>query len=117
MTTTSAPAHNVNPASDVHLDAGCQKGQPCRVWADRVHQEEPGTVAQDLTASNAVPEGAAHALQEMHPDPFVQAATWRLFREAPGLLDAHVWVRLHVAIGTSAQDLLDGLQARRGGTA
>lgn len=26
------------------------------------------------------------ALQEMHPDPFVQVAIWRLYTEAPGLL-------------------------------
>jgi len=37
---------------------------------------------------DTIPEAAVTALQQMHPDPFTQHAIWRLFREAPGLLDA-----------------------------
>lgn len=33
-------------------------------------------------------------LQGMHPDPFVQVAIWRLFREAPGLLDPAAVINL-----------------------
>lgn len=36
---------------------------------------------------DTIPDTAVTALQQMHPDPFVQTAVWRLFREAPGLLD------------------------------
>lgn len=32
-------------------------------------------------------DAVRQALQEMHPDPFVQVAIWRLYTEAPGLLD------------------------------
>lgn len=43
---TTAPAHKVAPTSDAHLTAGCVKGQQCRVWAARIHDEDPKATAR-----------------------------------------------------------------------
>jgi hypothetical protein len=46
------------------------------------------------------------ALRDMHPDPFVQAALWRLYVEAPGLLDATAWVKIATAQGMSPDQMM-----------
>lgn len=45
---------------------------------------------------------AQAALREMHPDPFVQAAVWRLYTEAPGLLSEATAITLTNAITKGA---------------
>lgn len=47
-----------------------------------------------------IPDAAKAVLADQHPDPFVQAAIWRLWSEAPGLLDADLAQALHAATTT-----------------
>lgn len=44
-----------------------------------------------------IPERVVSALRDLHPDPFVQAAILRLYKEAPGLLDPTPLYALHEA--------------------
>lgn len=50
------------------------------------------------------------ALQRMNPDPFIQAAAFRLYLEAPGLLDSAAYVVLAHAEGLTPTQMLDTLQ-------
>lgn len=52
------------------------------------------------------------ALREMHPDPFVQTALWRLYVETPGLLDSAAYVKIASAQGLTAQEMMDNMTPR-----
>lgn len=58
-------------------------------------------------AYTPTPDPVIRALQEMHPDTFVQAAILRLYREAPGLLDAAPYVKIAAAEGLDPQQMLE----------
>ena len=50
-------------------------------------------------AHQPTPDALIQAVQQMHPDPFTQAAILRLWAEAPGLLSSATQVALTQAEG------------------
>lgn len=63
------------------------------------------------------PPAAVVAVQEMHPDPFTQAAILRVYAEAPGLLDADTFLKIALASGLAPAEALvarqEAMDARR----
>lgn len=52
-----------------------------------------------MPKNHALTEPVAQALQQMHPNTFIQTAAWNLYVYAPGLLDAAAYVKIAHAEG------------------